>query len=253
MPPGPEGASTRRTVVVTGAASGIGWATAQAFAAMGEQLVVIDRVEVGDERVEHLRRLAGHDRVAAYQVDVSRTDDVRACLSLSAREVGATDVLVNNAGIGPMKTFVEMSESEWDEVIDVNLKSMFNTCRAVVPTMVQAGLGRIVNVASELGMVGRARMVHYCAAKGGVIAFTKALAREVAAAGITVNVVAPGPVETPLLVDLSDEYTPEGLRNIPLGRWGRPEDVAATIRFVASEEASFYTGWVFSPNGGVVM
>ena len=119
--------------------------------------------------------------------------------------------------------------------------------------MIEMGRGIIINVASELGLVGRAAMVHYCASKGGVIAFSKALALELAPQGIHVNCVAPGPVETPLLTALSDEYTEEGLRGIPLGRWGRPEDVAATVRFLASDDASFYAGWVFSPNGGVVM
>ena len=174
-------------------------------------------------------------------------------LAAGQEALGPIDVLVNNAGISIHRRFVDMTEQEWDEMIDVNLKSVYNTCRAVVPTMQTLGRGKIVNVASELGLIGAASMVHYSASKGGVIAFTKALAHEHAPPGIHVNAVAPGPVETPLLTSCPDEYNDETLSRIPLGRWGRPEDVATTVRFVASEEASFYAGWVFSPNGGVVM
>ena len=146
-----------------------------------------------------------------------------------------------------------MTETEWDNMMAVNLKSVFNTCRAVVPQMIEAGRGKIVNVASELGLVGAVSMTHYSASKGGVIAFSKALALRPSPAGVHVNVVAPGPIETPLLTDYPEEYKDETLATIPLGRWGQPDDVAATVHFVASDDADFYAGWVFSPNGGVVM
>jgi 3-oxoacyl-[acyl-carrier protein] reductase len=242
-----------RTVVVTGAAGGIGAAIARSFAALGDSLVLLDRRPIGDELQRDLADLAGHDRLHCADVDISKTAAVEDCLYTASESLGAVDVLVNNAGIGPMHRFIDMTEDEWDEMMAINLKSVFNTCRVVVPPMIEMGRGTIINVASELGLVGRAGMVDYCASKGGVIAFTKALARELAPQGIHVNCVAPGPVETPLLTALSDEYTEEGRRSIPLGRWGRPEDVAATVRFLASDEASFYAGWVFSPNGGVVM
>ncbi len=242
-----------RTVVITGAAGGIGAAIARCFAAVGDSLVLLDRRPVEEEVRRELADMAGHDRIHCAEVDISRTADVADCLHDATEKLGAVDVLVNNAGIGPVRSFIDMTEDEWDEMMAVNLKSVFNTCRVVAAPMIEMRRGVIINIASELGLVGRAGMVHYSASKGGVIAFSKALARELAPQGIHVNCVAPGPVETPLLTALSDEYTEEGLRGIPLGRWGRPEDVAATVRFLASEEASFYAGWVFSPNGGVVM
>jgi 3-oxoacyl-[acyl-carrier protein] reductase len=242
-----------RTVVVTGAAGGIGSAIARRFAALGDRLVLMDRRPVTEGMRQDLAELAGHDGIVSAEVDISKTAEVAACLVAASKTLGVVDVLVNNAGIGPMRKFTEMTEDEWDEMMAINLKSVFNTCRVVVPAMIEMGRGTVINIASELGLVGRAGMVHYCASKGGVIAFSKALALELAPLGIHVNVVAPGPIETPLLTALSDEYTEVGLRGIPLGRWGRPEDVAATVRFLASDEASFYAGWVFSPNGGVVM
>jgi 3-oxoacyl-[acyl-carrier protein] reductase len=242
-----------RTVVVTGAAGGIGAAIAQSFAALGDSLVLLDRRPIEEVARRELAGLAGHDRLHCAEVDISKTADVADCLLAATEKLGPVDVLVNNAGIGPMRRFTDMTEDEWDEMMAINLKSVFNTCRVVAAPMIEMGRGIIVNIASELGLVGRAAMVHYCASKGGVIAFTKALALELAPQGIRVNCVAPGPVETPLLTALSDEYTEEGRRGIPLGRWGRPEDVAATVRFLASDDASFYAGWVFSPNGGVVM
>jgi 3-oxoacyl-[acyl-carrier protein] reductase len=150
-------------------------------------------------------------------------------------------------------SFVDLTEAEWSRVVTVNLTGTFLVCRAAIAEMVARGGGRIINIASELGLVGAARLAHYCASKGGVIALSKALAKEFAPQGIAVNVVAPGAVETDMLMAYPEEYNPETLATIPLGRWGKPEDVAATVAFVASSAASYYTGWIFSPNGGVVM
>jgi len=172
---------------------------------------------------------------------------------VGAGALGPVEVLVNNAGIGNHRRFIDMTEDEWDEMIAINLKSVFNTCRVVAPLMIRAGHGKIINVASELGLIGAVSMTHYSASKGGVIAFSKALARELSPAGVHVNVVAPGPIETPLLTDYPEEFNDVTLAAIPLGRWGRPDDVAATVEFVASRAADYYAGWVFSPNGGVVM
>lgn len=152
-----------RIVIVTGAASGIGLAVARRFAAMGDQLVLLDKNPLPDDHRRELHGLAGADHVFDEVVDVSRTADVARCIGEAHAALGPTEVLVNNAGIGPVRNLVEMSEDEWDETIDVNLKSLFNTCRAAVPAMVGAGQGTIVNVASELGLIGRAGMTHYCA------------------------------------------------------------------------------------------
>jgi 3-oxoacyl-[acyl-carrier protein] reductase len=245
--------SAARTVVITGAAGGIGSAIARAFAGDGERLALLDRRPVPSELMAELRHLAGHEQIWSITVDVSVLGDVAASLTEAEERLGPIEVLINNAGIGTHRRFADMSEAEWDEMIAINLKSVFNTCRCVVPSMIAAGRGKIVNVASELGLIGAASLTHYSAAKGGVIAFSKALAREVSPSGVNVNVVAPGPVETPLLTDEPEEYNDATLAAIPLGRWGQPDDVASTIRFVASESASFYAGWVFSPNGGVAM
>ncbi len=237
-----------RVVAITGASGGIGAAIARRFAASGDRLLLLDRRSPPDDLV------AGLGGSAWYQaVDVSVTADVAAAIEAGAAELGPVGVLINNAGIGNHRRFVDMTETEWDNMMAVNLKSVFNTCRAVVPQMIEAGRGKIVNVASELGLVGAVSMTHYSASKGGVIAFSKALARELSPAGVHVNVVAPGPIETPLLTDYPEEYNDETLATIPLGRWGQPDDVAATVHFVASDDADFYAGWVFSPNGGVVM
>jgi 3-oxoacyl-[acyl-carrier protein] reductase len=248
-------AGPSRVVVITGASGGIGAAIAKRFAASGDRLVLLDRRPLPEDLAADLTaagaNLAGG--VWPATVDVSSTAAVAEALGAAVSVLGPVEVLVNNAGIGNHRRFVEITEEEWDEMMAINLKSVFNTCRAVVPQMTAAGRGKIVNVASELGLIGAVSMTHYSASKGGVIAFSKALAREMSPVGVHVNVVAPGPIETPLLTDYPEEYNEQTLSLIPLGRWGRPDDVAATVHFVASDDADFYAGWVFSPNGGVVM
>jgi len=166
---------------------------------------------------------------------------------------GSPDIVVNNAAVTSHIPFLDLSEAEWNRVISVNLTGTFLVCRASIREMLKRGGGRIINIASDLGMVGAPMVGHYSASKGGVIALSKALAREFAPRGISVNVVAPGPIETEMLTAYPEEYNAETLATIPLGRWGTPDDVASTVAFVASQAASYYTGWIFSPNGGVVM
>jgi len=166
-------------------------------------------------------------------------------------QFGRIDILVNNAGIAPECGLSEMSEEIWDRVLAVNLKGQFLVCQAVVPHMLAAGYGRIINIASEQGLIGAAEMSAYCASKAGVFGLTKALARELAPAGILVNCVAPGPVDTALLADR--DRTPELLSRIPLGRIGQPDEIAFAVLFLASPRTSWTTGQVHSPNGGVVM
>ena len=168
------------------------------------------------------------------------------------RDLGPIDVLVNNAGVSSNARIADLAVEEFDRVLAVNLRGTFLCCRAVCPAMARRGSGTVVNVASELGLTGGIGFAHYCASKGGVIAMSKALARELAP-DVRVNVVAPGPTETEMLMSKAVEYNPEKLEAIPLRRWGRPDDIAATICFLASPDASYYTGWVLSPNGGTVM
>jgi 3-oxoacyl-[acyl-carrier protein] reductase len=240
------------TILVTGASRGIGRATARRFAAEGAQVVVN---HAGDG--EHAQGVvdaieAGGGRAIHVDADVSDPDAVDVLVAAAVRRLGPIDVLVNNAGISTHIPFAELSVEAFDRVIAVNLRGTFLCCRAVCPGMLERGSGSVVNVASELAFVGAPGLVHYCASKGGIVAMSKALARELAPA-VRVNVVAPGPTETEMLMGHEDEYNDAKLRDIPLQRWGRPDDIAGTICFLASEDASFYTGWSLSPNGGTVM
>lgn len=242
-----------KVALVTGASSGIGRATAARFGVEGARIVLNHHGQAEDAEsvAETIRRTGGNPLVV--EADVADGEAVAAMVHRVEDEVGEIDILVNNAGIASHVPFTELSEAEWDLVHAVNLKGVFNCCRAVVPTMVRRGRGKIINVASELGLVGAETLVHYCSSKGAVIAMSKALARELGPRGINVNAVAPGPTETPMLTSYPKEYNERTRLQIPLRRWGRPEDIAATICFLASEDASFYAGSVLSPNGGVVM
>ncbi len=167
--------------------------------------------------------------------------------------VPAIDILVNNAGILQIRPFLEMPLSEWQRHLDVNLTAMVVVTQAVLPGMLQRRAGRIVNISSELGLTGMAGYTAYCASKGGVIALTKALAREFAASGIRVNSVAPGPTVTAMLTEMSDEFTDEGRLTIPAQRFGRTEDIARTVAFLAGPGGDYFVGQVLSPNGGAVI
>ncbi|MEJ2480836.1 MAG: 3-oxoacyl-ACP reductase FabG [Acidihalobacter sp.] len=242
-----------RTALVTGAATGIGRATALALGEAGANLVVNHRGRPEDaaEVVHELEQTGG--RALAIEADVSDAAQVARLIGEAEAHFGAVDVLVNNAGILLEKPFLDMSEEDWDRVLNTDLKSVFLCCRAALPGMLQRGGGCIVNVASELGYLGRAGYAAYTTAKGGVITLTRSLAREFAPT-IRVNAVAPGPVVTDML-DTS-VMSPEMIRkeaDIPLGRVGRPEEIAGTVVFLASEQASFYCGQILSPNGGALM
>jgi 3-oxoacyl-[acyl-carrier protein] reductase len=245
-----------QVALVTGASRGIGRAVALSLAREGASVGVNhppDAREAGlAAQVVETARAAGV-RALAVAADVADTGATAAAVGRVVEAFGRIDILVTSAGISHHRAVAEMTEAEWDRVIAVNLKGTFNAVRAVVPHMIRRRSGRIVTIASELGLVGRADMVHYCASKGGVIALTKALAREMAPHGVRVNSVAPGPTETDMLKANPDEYRDEVKLRIPLGRWGQPEDVARTVLFLVSEDGAYYAGQVLSPNGGVVM
>ena len=239
-----------RTALVTGAATGIGRATALLFAQAGAR-VVVNHWRQADEAqalVDQMRA-AGGDALA-HQADVSDAAAVQAM----ADAVGAVDVLVNNAGIIQEKAFLDTTEADWDRMLAVDLKAVFLVCRAFIPGMLANGQGAIVNIASDLGILGRERYAPYCAAKAGVIGLTKSLAREFAPQHIRVNAIAPGPVATAMvsLEHMSAEWVEKELA-IPQHRLGAPEDIAATALFLASDWSGFYTGQVLGPNGGSVM
>jgi 3-oxoacyl-[acyl-carrier protein] reductase len=239
-----------RTALVTGAATGIGRATALRLAQAGALVWVnhLGQADAADALVREIVSTGG--QAQAVEADVSDADAVQRM----AGALGAVDVLVNNAGIIQEKPFLETTEADWDRMLAVDLKAVFLVCRAVIPGMLDKGQGAIVNIASDLGILGRERYAPYCAAKAGVIGLTKSLAREFAPQRIRANAVAPGPVATAMvsLEHMSAEWVEKELA-IPQHRLGAPEEIADTVLFLASDLSSFYTGQVLGPNGGSVM
>jgi 2-hydroxycyclohexanecarboxyl-CoA dehydrogenase len=243
-----------RTALVTGGASGIGAATCRRLAAEGARVAVTD-LDAG-----RAGELAAELSGAAFELDVRSTESVRAAVEAAEDELGPVDVLVNNAGYDEFSFFVNTDESLWDRVLAVNLRGVLAVTHAVLPGMQERGYGRIVNVASEAGRVGSHGSAAYSAAKGGVIGFTKAVAREAARHGVTCNAVAPGPIETPLLMsapeqmgDLGQRLVETMVRSTALRRIGQPEEVAAAIAFLASDDASYVTGQALGVSGGLAM
>jgi 3-oxoacyl-[acyl-carrier protein] reductase len=238
-----------KVVIVTGSARGIGRGIAQAMAAEGAVVVVADRDGAAGEGTA---AEIGPPAVAV-QVDVADEASVAALARTVEERHGRIDVLVNNAGIATSARVAEMSLAMWAETIAVDLTGVFLCCRAVLPGMIARGAGRIVNIGSQLGLRGAPALVHYSAAKAGVHGLTKALAREVAPHGITVNAIAPGPIDTEILAGIDDETMAGILAEIPLGRLGRVEEIAPTAVLLASDEGSYYTGSVLNVSGGHVM
>lgn len=243
-----------RTALITGAATGIGRATALLFAQAGARVVVnhLRQDAEADSLVRAIEALGGE--AIAISADVGQAADVERLVDGALAAFGAIDLLVNNAGIIQEKAFLDTTEADWDRLLGTDLKSVFLMCRAVLPGMVARGGGAIVNIASDLGILGRERYAPYCAAKAGVIGLTKSLAREFAPQQVRVNAIAPGPVATAMvsLEHMSAEWVEKELA-IPQHRLGAPEEIAATALFLASDLSGFYAGQVLGPNGGSVM
>jgi len=241
-----------KNAIVTGGASGIGLATCRRLARDGVGIGVWDIDYPGAQRTA-AELVAAGARAVACNVDVSVRTQINAGVERVHAELGPVHILVNNAGITSFRPFLEVTEAEWERVMSVNLKSLFLVTQAVLPDMLSAGWGRVINISSSSAQSGSARMTTYASSKGGVIAFTKSLALELAASGITVNNVPPGFVDTPMLQASSEKIT-GGIAgqaaSSPMKRPGRPEDIAAACAFLASEEAGYVTGLTLSVNGG---
>jgi 2-hydroxycyclohexanecarboxyl-CoA dehydrogenase len=241
-----------KNAIVTGGASGIGLATCKRLARDGVGIGVWDIDEAGAQRTASEIVAAG-GRAVPCRVDVSDRAQIDAGLERVHAELGPVAILVNNAGITLFKPFQEMTEELWDRIMTVNLKSLLHCTQAVLPDMLAAAWGRVINISSSSAQAGSARMTAYAASKGGVIAFTKSLALELAATGITVNNVPPGFVDTPMLraSDRPGAINIDAVAaNSPMKRPGRPEDIASACAFLASDEAGYITGHTLSVNGG---
>ncbi len=241
-----------QVAVVTGASRGIGRACAIELARHGASVVVnyVANEEMAQSCAKEVE--AAGARALVVQADVSNAEEAKKLIEAAEQEFGKVDILVNNAGVNRDRTVARMSSEEWDEVISTDLSSMFYCTSAVVGGMRERNYGRIINMASIIGQMGNVGQANYAAAKAGMIAFTKSAAKELARNNITVNAVCPGFIETEMVASLSDEIRENLLSQIPLGRFGTPEEVAATVRFLCTE-GDFYTGSQLSFNGGQYM
>ncbi len=248
-----ENKTKRKTVLITGASRGIGRETALLFAKNNYNVII--NYNKSKEQALKLQRevsLNGSDALAV-KADVSNLNDVKFMVDESLNHFGTIDILVNNAGISEQKMFCDITESDWQNMLSVNVTGMFNVCKYVLPIMINKKEGKIINVSSVWGIVGASCEVHYSTSKAAVIGFTKALAKEVGPSNINVNCVAPGVIDTDMNAGLDNQTVNYLKEQTPLCVLGTPLDVANTIYFLASDKSNFITGQVISPNGGFVI
>ena len=240
---------TGKTALVTGASGGIGADIARVLHAAGAT------VGLSGTRVEPLEALAAElgSRAHVLPCNLSNAEEVEGLVKRAAEAMGTVDILVNNAGITRDGLAMRMSDDDWQSVIDVNLTAAFRLCRAAIRGMMKARWGRIVNISSVVGRAGNAGQANYAASKGGLVALSKSLANEVASRGITVNCVAPGFIETAMTDKLNDQQRSTILASVPAGRMGTPQEIAAAVLYLASQEAAYVTGATLHVNGGMDM
>jgi 3-oxoacyl-[acyl-carrier protein] reductase len=245
-----------KTAIITGGTAGIGKAIACLFSEHGANVIILgtnsQRAELAVQEIQNLRSNL-EQKVASYLVDVSDTKQVDEVMQRVLTEFGKVDVLVNNAGITKDGLLMKMSEEDWDTVLDVNLKSVYNTCKSLVRSMMRAKSGTIINISSVIGLVGNPGQANYAASKSGIIGFTKAIAQELASRSIRVNCLAPGYIETSMTENLPVNVKEAILSKIPLSRIGHPKDIANAALFLASDLSSYMTGQVLTVDGGMVM
>ena len=244
----------KRTILVTGGSRGIGRAICRAFANDADHRIYFNFSSAAEAAAETEKLVAdAGGRATGLQVNVASEHEVAEFVGRALDETGRIDVLVNNAGITRDGLIVRMKEADWDDVLNINLKGTFNCIKAVTKTMMKQRFGRIINVSSVVGVSGNPGQANYVASKAGIIGLTKGVAKELASRGITANVVAPGYVETDMTISLSDKAKEMMVSQIPLGRVGTPEDIAAAVVFLASGPAAYITGQVIHVNGGMYM
>jgi len=238
--------------IVTGAGSGIGRATAKRLAKDGFAVLVNDQnAAAAAETAQEIAAAGG--QASAKAGDVSREEDVAAIVAHAERAFGACDLLVNNAGFVHQALFVDLEPADFDRMFAVHVRGTYLCTRAVLPGMLARRDGVIVNMASQLGQIGGVELVHYSAAKAAIIGMTKALAREVSNQGVRVNAVAPGPINTPLVMRISEDWRKAKAAQLPMGRFGEPEEVAGVVSFLASKDAALFVGQTLGANSGDVM
>jgi len=240
---------TMRTALVTGASRGIGRACALALASAGHRVVLAAR------SAEKLAEVAKEIGTESYilEMDLANRDSITECIARAAKDFGRIDVLVNNAGIAKDGLAVRMKQADWEAVLSTNLSGAFYAIQQVLQGMMRERWGRIVNISSVVGEMGNPGQANYVASKAGLIGLTKSLAQEVGSRNITVNAVAPGFIGTDMTSELSEELKQKMIDNTPLRRMGAPEDIAAAVKFLASDDAAFITGHVLDVNGGIYM
>lgn len=242
-----------KNVIVTGGSRGIGRAIAIEFGKLGANVVInyVSNEKEAEEVAKEVESLGG--KALIVKGDVSKVENSKFLIEETIKNFGSIDILVNNAGITRDNLLIRMTDDEFEKVIDVNLKGVYNTCKCAIRHMMKQRKGRIINISSVVGIMGNAGQANYAASKAGVIGLTKSIAREVGTRGITVNAIAPGFIVSDMTNVLKDEVKKEMLSRIPLNKFGEPENIAKTVAFLASSDSEYITGQVINVDGGMLM